>query len=229
MAILLAVLLGGVSFIFLVVHPGAQEYRDHALTLGFGIVFLAITAGGAGVYRALSLQREQWASFRLVLEGDALTRHVANLPPFTVRREDVKRLEEIGGTGLVLRTRSPGAVLIVPMALLGYGELRATLAGWRDIESTSIKRAAARGWTKLLGIVGGVLVAFGIVIGVNDPRIVTPVGAIAVGVALWGLVSIRRDPQIDERTKRGAWMGLFPVLSIVGIVAMKIAVAMRAR
>ena len=229
MAILLAVLLGGVSFIFLVVHPGAQEYRDHALTLGFGIVFLAITAGGAGVYRALSLQREQWASFRLVLEGDALTRHVAKLPPLTFRREELTRLEEIAGAGLVLRSRSQGAVLVVPVALVGYGELRAALADWRDIESTSFKRAAARGWTKLLGIAGGVLLAFGIVIGVNDARIVTPVGAIVVGILLWSHVSIRRNPQIDERTKPRAWLILLPVLSIVGIVAVKIAVAMRAR
>src|SRR6266542_3498597 len=48
--------------------------------------------------RALKLQREAWASFKLTVSSDTITRQQVRLPDLTLQRVQITRIEELPGT-----------------------------------------------------------------------------------------------------------------------------------
>lgn len=223
---MLSLIFSGTLFLMLVAHPDAKRFRESGVVTGSALFALFVVTGAVVTRTALQNARSQWQSFLLVLDEDALSRYVAQLPPLSIRRTEVAKLVEIPGHALVVRSRDQRLPIVVPAALIGYDELRSALGAWAPIETTPPGRAAILGWGQWLGAIAFVLGSFGAVIGAKDLRVVVPAGALVVGVLAWSTRVIRKTPGIDPRIQRNARLVILPAVAVVAIVIFKVAVAL---
>jgi hypothetical protein len=176
------------------------------------LLLVCLGLGGSYFHQRAVLQR-----FRLVLEGDCLTRTGSGLAGLSLFRDEVVEIVEMEGTGIVVYPSERGRGIYIPVGLIGYDEVRATLSQWKDISvrpKRTLRQWAPLGVTVLL--VGAGVATFVL----ESPYLVLPLGSAVIAFLLWALWTIQRSPQLNLRIKLCAWMVFFPIFSIVGKMAL---------
>jgi hypothetical protein len=169
---------------------------------------------GLGLFRAFRMARRQLESYRLTLDGEAMTRTQWGLPELTVYQDEVTDIVETPGQGLVIRTGDAQKVLVVPALLEGYGELRSLLANLREIRVLPPRTAT---WLTAIYVAVGLGAAAAMLTALlaTDRLVVVLAGGFAVIVLAASLVQTQRNPTVDMRTKRISWMTLIPLLVLL--------------
>jgi hypothetical protein len=169
------------------------------------------------MYLGYRRQRATFQGFRLILEGDCLTRIAPGLAELSIFCDEVVEIVETQGSGIAVFPTERGRAIGFPAGLIGYDEVRAALAQWKDITvrpNRPLLRWAPIGVPALLI---GVAVATFVL---QSPYLVIPLGSAVVGFLLYCLWIIQRSPQLGLRIKLTAWMVFFPIFSIVGKMAL---------
>jgi hypothetical protein len=164
--------------------------------------------------RGIKLQREAWASYRLTIDQDTITRQQARLPDLTLRRDQITRIEELPGSGLLIRTTEPRIYISVPLGLTGYADIQAHLASWQPI-SVSAYKTPLRLFLLCLGLAMAPIAALVIVVISDSLPLVVAAGLVLVGIMGWSLIAIQRSPNVDPRRKRWIWLGLLVLLPVM--------------
>jgi hypothetical protein len=164
--------------------------------------------------RGIKLQREAWASYRLTIDQDSITRQQAQLPDLTLRRDQITRIEELPSSGLLIRTAEPRISISVPLGLTGYADVQAHLTSWQPI-SVSVYKTPLRLFLLCLGLAMVPIAALVIVVISDSLPLVVTAGLVLVGIMGWSLIAIQRSPNVDPRRKRWIWLGLLVLLPVM--------------
>jgi hypothetical protein len=161
----------------------------------------------AAMQRSRVRQRRQWASYRLVVEDDAVRRTVDGYADITIARRDIARIAD-QDSGLVVHGPSRDDQIFIPRQLTGFHDVRLQLAAWQPFEQTAPVRGFAR--QKPLLAAAGVMVLFGAVFLSERPLIVVPATTLFIAAELVALALTVRSPLVDARTKRAMLLLLLP-------------------
>lgn len=188
-------------------------YRGDTITIGQIAVAVILLIGvamfmGLRVRRAFLRQQANLLAYQLVLDGDSLTRHGGGLTDLTIQRGDVTEMAERPGQGMSVYSEKLGKSIFIPALIGGYDEVRSVLAGWGSIKV--VEKPAPRGpSTVMIGITGALLYLAAIVAPLN--WIGLAVGLIMIGAAVWVIVTVWRNPNVDQ-TRKWASLALILVL-----------------
>ena len=188
---------------------GERETRH---TTGWVLLYLSAVVVLCTWLAARSTRRS-WEDFRLELDDDSLQRTQHRLPPVTVHRAEVTRVEEIRDRGLVVYTNDSERFIFVPAALTGYDELRAELDIWAPV----IRLSAATTWRRQwFGIASALtLVGWMVATMASGAVIFVVPSSFAISVfLLWAFVAAQRSLHLAPRAKRGMWLVVFPILGL---------------
>jgi hypothetical protein len=187
-----------------VVHPRHFEWWYALVAL---IPFLL------GTFRGLRRVREQWESFEISLDGDCVVRRQANTPEIRLCRSEVVSVTESPSKGLAIRGASRYQLVGASKHLEGYEELATVLREWGPPSPPS---KAGPYFPALAGL--ATVVLFGIAFGAPNPAVAAVAAAVLAAGLLWCVVELRRNPHVDEKTRRIAWWALVPMAAAVARV-----------
>ena len=174
----------------------------------FGALLLIVPAAALGLYIGLRRQTKAYRSFRIVRDGDTVTRHIDGFEELTLRRSEVERLLVIPGEGLLLTTADRHRQLFVPDALDDYQGFVHAVSSWAPVEEQ-----ARRSLSQYLPLVIFAISAGLLAISLHAERfgVLAPVNILLVTGLGTGLFYTFRSPHIARWAKLGSLL-VIPLL-----------------
>jgi hypothetical protein len=131
-------------------------------------------------------------------------------------RREITKVEEIGGTGLSLRTNARLRLLFVPVDLAGYEEVRDIIGRWQTPQVLTLFTRASRTGLQ----VGLVLLYFAswlICVRARNVALVVPSALLSYGLLALGLSDHQRSPNVTQFQKWSVWILLLPQWKFWGL------------
>src|SRR5262249_47752035 len=88
-----------------------------------------------GIRRGFKILDENLKSYQLLVSSDSMVKRQSRLPDVEIHREQITRVEEKPGKGLLIRTADKKSFINIPEGLEGMDELKETLSKWRPPDS----------------------------------------------------------------------------------------------
>lgn len=177
------------------------------------VLLICGIVGPIGIRRGIRMQREAWMSFRLGISESEVTRLQIRVPPLTIKKDEIWEVRE-DSRGMTIKTEQRAVTIFIPRALDSYSEVREHLGKWRDVRSAPAKGGLVQQY--VAGV--AVMAAFVVVMVVNEPVVVVPVGSVLFLALVACYVLIHRNQHVDAKVKRLCWWGILPCLAILGKV-----------
>ena len=155
---------------------------------------------------------ELFRNYEIEDDGIALKRRQSGSSEVTVSYWEIRKLEEVRGGGLWVRTDDRRRDLWIPMVLEGYEDLKQKLRMSTPAEFVLSKRLT----------LGGVLLPLAfcaamVVVGVSQNKLLVLAAALfSIGFLVWGVTSIFRSSQSTRKLKWQSIAGL-ALISLVCI------------
>ena len=186
------------------------------------VVVAALIGFIVGARLALQRIQRSWASYRLILADDSITRLQDGYPNLTIRTSEISKITETEGRGLVVHSVTPRTYIGVPFALEGFSDVRSALAAMHAIETVSRARGKLR--TALVLALGlSIPVAVFITFWSSNKYVVVMAGIpLCVGLLL-NVVAVQRSKSIAIHTKRQSWLVILLILAAAARVIFVIA------
>ena len=163
------------------------------------------------LYRNYRKQVARWQTFRIAISHDTVTRSQEGHKEVTVSASSISRIVKVPGRGLLIYAGRSQPEISIPDTLDGFESCCALMQQFRPIEARprGLFRPAFTIPIALLFV--AVYSAF---LRSTDLPLVALLGVLILAVTALGFWRIRSSPEIDERTKRIAWLFLFLMLQV---------------
>ncbi len=196
----------GAAFLTLVL-AGVGLIMPDVPPVAFGITaILVILFGGLGFRRALKRLAETWPTYTLTVGDDYMVKQQAHYPDIRITRDEIKTIQKIFTGEISVKTRDWKKFIVIPPSLSGIEEVEKVLRQWKPIKEVPRART-------LLHYVLPVLVAalfFAVSRGYlrsgsPDPAVITAAVIVILGMNLFLMRTMKRIPNLDERSKPKRW------------------------
>ncbi len=186
--------------------------RSQSQTSTFVSWLLSSAIIAFSLYVALRRQVKLWRTFQLTVDEESVSRTQEAHAPVVIRASEIQQIREAPRRGLTVVTQHGGVALSIPETLADYSECRARLARWAPIQTV-------RGPLNRVLLLATAFVFMGAYVLFNrmrDPSAIVLLGVPLAGLFIFSHVGLMRSPDVDQRTKRFAWLAAVPVLQIAG-------------
>lgn len=165
-------------------------------------------------YLSVKPTQERLSTFRIHLDHQAIGRTGAGLPEIFLRFDEVTRITEFEGRGMVVHSADAARNLSLPAKLEGYSEIRARLALLRNIEvPPGGQRAFARLYWPFWFLAVAAMVYASLL---PNPWAMAVSSAILLAVTIWSFVGIARNPALAAQFPRLRWV-LLPIALVFAL------------
>jgi peptidoglycan/LPS O-acetylase OafA/YrhL len=184
----------------------------------FLIPFLALVLFFA-VYRAVNRQKALYDSYTLTFEHDLVKREQLNTPTIDIPFSDIRSVKKLANGSFLVQGKNHGDKIIIPVQIDDYAAVESMLNQVAGVETITGKPAFQKyqGIFTLL-VVGSMVCVFT----VTNKVIVTLSGAVVLAVMIWGFIEVRRNKNIDAKTKRASLYMLVVAAVVVVVVWAKL-------
>jgi hypothetical protein len=165
---------------------------------------------GISLFRLSKKLKKTWNGFEIIIDDDTITRTQNNVPTITIKKEDVREILESRQGGIALKTDQRIDTIHIPKYVENREELLAILADLKQVK----KQPANYNFSPLIAVALaiGLFVTFSLT---KTLLIILITGLILVILLTWGFIEIQRSKLIDSKLKRGSFLFIFLLLSIV--------------
>jgi hypothetical protein len=182
-----------------------------------GIVALfVIIFGGLGFYRGLRRMNETWSTYKLTVADDHILKQQSYHPGIRIERAEVTAIWKASTGDIVVKTKDWKKFIAIPRSLNGLQEVEGILSQWKPIKQYPRTKIFLSYSLPFLILLVVVLASRGYLRDhtPNMPAIFIAFLAITV-VHLFVLRTLRRFPNLDERSKPKRWQFIFMIISIL--------------
>jgi hypothetical protein len=186
--------------------------------LPFMIPFI-VMAVGIGLYRGLKRQKNLFESFTLTLLNNLITREQLNTPTVSIYFNEIKEIRKNRNGTLTVRGKNPTDIIHIPTQIENYSELELLLNKIIPITVRKKEPILEKYPTLLSFLVLGLMFC----VYTTTNRIVVAIsGTLLTPLMVWGFYDTRRSKNIDSKTRRFSWWILLVLLSIIGVMVVKL-------
>ncbi len=185
------------------------------------IAILVACSLGVGAVLAWRRQRASFATWQLSVDGTNLTRRQAKFPDITIAKDEITKITEAPGTGLVVQTESMSVQIGIPDTTENYQDVRAVLSGWTEIQVEPSSKALGRKllmfafWLLMLGSMLMIPIA-------TNPALVLGVGFPVTLYLLVSFVLTQRNPHLSRKVKLQSlfllWIVFLLVMKMISVL-----------
>jgi len=174
-----------------------------------GLLILVVVV--FGFRNSLNNQKQNWASYRLNIEPDSISKIQDNFETVKIFKDEITGITEYAGGSVVIH--SGNKQIIIPATLEDFSEVRSLIGQWYLIDVVK----SQNGLNILIMISAAVLpvIAFGVVLISNQPFLVLTTGSILLIALISSIFLVQRSSTADNKIKRTIWWVLIPILFIV--------------
>ena len=174
-------------------------HYDWRLAVG-GIAVIAVLAAYSTrrtLRKDATKRMELLRGYEIEDDGVTLKKRQYGRPDVTVPYGEIRKLEEIRGTGLWVRTDERRRDLWIPIVLEGYEDLKQKLRMSTPTEIVLRRRFTPGAVLLLLALCAAIVVMVA-----SQNRILVPAAALfSIGFFVWGVISIFRSSQSSRKLK----------------------------
>lgn len=186
---------------------------------GLAVVSTVLIGGavGFGAWRGFRRQLDSLRTLEIVVTDEWIARRQKGFNPLQIDFSDIRRILYVRGRGLTVFGPGVQAFITMPEEVEDFESIRSRLEAVHPLEV----RDKVSPWARLAPMILLLFVAgFAVVALSEDKRVVLGLGIPLVVTLGAGMVMALRSPQLDERTRKGLWIGFLPLIAMaVKIVA----------
>lgn len=177
-------------------------------------------AVGFGLVRGLNRQKAIFESYKLTIEGNLITREQFNSSAISIYFDDINEIIGNKNGSFTIKVKNGKDTIYVPAQIENYSHLEKSLSRIMPIK---VKDQGA--FQQLSSIVAAVsvIVLMICVYTVSNKLIVGVAGIVLIGLLLWSFIAIRKNKNIDAKTKTAAWWVFIVIIAVVAIMYQKLA------
>ncbi|MHC2992898.1 hypothetical protein OB13_15410 [Pontibacter sp. HJ8] len=201
---------------------GISYYNTGGSDLGT-LPFMLLVGGGAvgfGMFKGLNRQRILFNSYTLTIDENFLQREQLHTPTVRIAKEAIQEIVRYPNGSFHVKGIQPADIIIMSHHLEPYDEMVATLQEFGNIRNAEIKSLQQK--LLLLGIPLGLVLMAIVYISTNKYLVFFSGTALVSGLA-WSVYQVWTSKNVDKKTKRSMWWSLLIILSLLGIMYVKVA------
>lgn len=217
-------LLFGMSFIVIVL-AGVWLIMPDVSPVGFGAaVLFVIIFVGFGFRRGVQRLVETWPTYTLTVGDDYILKQQSHYPDIRINRDEVKAIRKVFTGEIAVKTRDWKKFIVIPPSLIGIEEVEAVLNQWTPIKpvprAKAIFQYSAGIFIVLIFFAVGRSYLRG---GSPDPAVITIVVLAILVANVFLMRTMKRIPNLDERSKPKRWRFILMIVYIVLLVISAVA------
>lgn len=169
--------------------------------------------------KAMNRRKQLYDSYRLTIENDRIYREQYNTPTIYLSNADINKIVRNPDGGFTIRGNNTSDVILVPALIVNHERLEDLLSEKKEISSKEDLPLFQK-YGRLIsfftmGLMAAVYLSWNkIVVGCSGTLLVMLLG--------YSLFELNRNKNIDNKTKRGMWITLLVILSVIGVMFVKI-------
>lgn len=215
-AIPILLLAGAAGIIISFVNTSQKEDDVNVLPIVIPIIAASM---GFGLFSGLKRQKALFESFTLTITNNLITREQLNTATISIYFNEIKEITKHKNGCFAIKGKDPADVIVVPLQIDNYFQLETALQQIQPI----VEQHNVSFITKYQGLTGYIVVGLMIcVYTVQNKIIIALTGIAVVTFMIWSFIKIRGSKNVDDKTKRNAWWGLFVLAAIIAFVIFKL-------
>jgi len=191
---------------------------DGLQTLIFMVPFFVLIMGYS-MYRSMARQKSAFESYRLIIDGDTITRQILNTRDIRLRFDEITDIEKTSKGSFVVKTNSNTNTIYVFSQVQNIGALENILATIRPL---TLKQAAFYSKYLSYAIIIIVLAAMVTVYTSTNKLVVGVSAAILICMMCWGFYVMQTNKNVNTKSKNLSWLVIIVILSVAAIVYYKL-------
>jgi hypothetical protein len=212
--ILLFATSGGLAIAYL----NSNEEQSDVNVFPF-VIPLMLGALAFGLYRGVNRQKEIFDSYVLTLDNNCITREQHNTQTITISNNGIIDIIKNSNGSFTIEGNSTVNVISIPSQIEDYEKLEKLLFEIRQI-STIESKPFLQKFNALFSILTiGLMAAVYIS---KDKIIVSVAGTVLLPILGYSLFEVQRSKNIDRKTKKGMWWLILVIISIIGVMYLKL-------
>jgi hypothetical protein len=154
--------------------------------------------------------RMSFDSFELEVAADEVIRRQAQTRDLVLRRDEVKAINETPG-GMILLGPTRFDTIGIPVEIERYSEVAERVRSWAPTSQPRRRRGG------LVGAGAGIATILLLAVAFMAPKPVVGAGAAALLAVflIWAFTEMRKNPNLDRKTRRAAWYIALPAAALV--------------
>jgi hypothetical protein len=174
---------------------------------------------GWTLYRNIRRQQLLWKSYTLILTNNLITREQLNTPVVSFYFNEVTAIIKHKDGSFLIKGKNATDIIPVPAYIDHYGQLEALLLQIAPFttKTNSPLLQQYRGLLSLLML--GLMVC---VYTATNKILVGISGVLLTALFSWSLFETTRSKNIDAKTRRGSWLILIVIASVIGVTVLKL-------
>ena len=213
---MLIVALGAIAITYF--SPNGQESQVNIYPIVIPTILLVL---GFGIYRGIGRQKEIYESYKLTIDDNSITREQYNTQTITITIADISDIRKNSNGSFTIKGKSAINVIIIPAQIENYEKLEQLLSEIKQISCKNKKtyhlQMLFMKWLPIfiIGLMFGVYV-------IKNKIIVGLCGTILLIIMGYSILITQKNKNIDNKTKRGVWLSVIVIASIIGVMYYKI-------
>lgn len=213
--ILLVAVVAGIGIS--VFNSNAKPY-DWSLLLFEIPLFIAIVC--FSLYRGINLQKAIYSSYTLTLDDHQITRAQFNTQTITIANEAISEIIKNKNGNLLIKGKSKVDVIKVSSQIENYEHLL-NLLNERKPLATVTHKSFIEKYSLLVSLAAMLVMATTYI---SENKIIVAVcGTITIALLGYSYFEIKRNKNLDDKTRKGAWVFFMVIISIAMTVYFKLA------
>jgi len=201
----------GMSFF----NPSGQEMQYDSFPL-FILFVLGVTI--FGLYKAINRQRILFESYRLIISENEVRREQFNTPTISILHSDIHSIVKNANGGLTIRGRTNQDIFGVPSQIDNLEQLEQSLNHIKAVTYASTSIGLKYLFLVAILTLGSMVTVYT----ATNKILVGFAGTIVTTILVWGFIETQRSKNLDTKTKRGSYLVIIVLISIISITIMKI-------
>ena len=176
------------------------------------IIPLILGALAIGLYISIKRQKEIFESYRLTIDNYKILREQLYTPTISILKAEIRGIIKNSNNSFTIKSNSKVDIIGVPSQIDEYDKLEKLLSEIKQITILNKTPIIERLLIPLVIIYLGIFAAFLL----SNNKIIAGVGGtILLIVSIYSYFEMKRNKNLDNKTKQGSWTTIFVLILII--------------
>ena len=195
------------------------ESSENDIDVLFVIIPVLLCTLGYGLYKAIKQQKIIFESYRLVIDEENISREQFNTSIITIPFIQITSIAKHKNGSILIIGKNKGDIIVIPTQIESYNEIEEKLDTINPIKA--IKKENILQKSRI--IFGIATIALMVCVYTFENKIIVGIsGSILVCFLIWSFITLRKNKNIDNKTKKGLWWVFVVIFSIIANMIFKL-------
>lgn len=212
------ILLISMSFGIGIVFLNSKNKEDILYVLPFMLPIMLFSLG-YGIYKGLKRQKMLFESYKLIFLEKNIVREQVNTPTVNIQIDDIKSIIKDKRGSYTIKGKTAEDIILIPSQIENHQNLEVLFSKIKPIEGVQQLPFDEKYKTPIAVLMLGSMAT----VYIATDKILVGICAVTCSVLfIWTFIKIRKNKNMDHKSKRIGYYLLLALLSVIAVTFMKI-------